>query len=198
MQITLPRDPHNPPADVVRDCFHHSNIVYEEDCAQARQFVTMTRDDHSLRFSYRDDSRSPSLSSRELNIPYSQNSSARGTPASSAPSTPKMLRSPWIHRVEIRKAPKESTLSELTSERDFERTASHTPESSRPTNHSLLRRTKSASLSLEDLRFSADFSVSSYETSCEPPSSEAATPTMKQSLGVPLGKYRHYENLKKN
>ena len=128
VQITLPRDQHNPQPDVVQDCLHHSNIIYDDDCAYPRLRVESSDyqlnemgasqtictddswDDHSLRFSYRGDSRSPSLRSRRLNIPHSQNSSARGTPASSAPSTPKMLRSPRIHPVEIRKGPRESTL----------------------------------------------------------------------------------------
>lgn len=205
VQITLPRDQHNPQPDVVQDCLHHSNIIYDDDCAYPRLRVESSDyqlnemcasqtictddswDDHSLRFSYRGDSRSPSLRSRGLNIPHSQNSSARGTPASSAPSTPKMLRSPRIHPVEIRKEARESTLRlNPPLKETLKRTASHTPESSRPTNHSLLRKTKSASLSLEDLRFSTDFSVSSDQTSCESLSSEAATPTMEQFLGVPL------------
>lgn len=207
VQITLPRDPQNPPPDVVRDCPHHSNVVYEDDSPypslniesvdyqlnemSGSQTIEMNDswDYHSMRVSYRADSRSPSLRSHGMNLAPSHNSSVQASPASSAHSSPKILRSPRIFPLQTRQAPRESTpRQDYPLKETLKRTASHTPEATtRPANRSLLRRTKSASLSLEDLRFSADFSVSSDQTSWESLSSEAATPTKKQLLGVPFG-----------
>lgn len=182
------------PPDVVLDCHHHNNQVYDEKRAPPRvtvepsdyqlndlsgsQTIEIHESTHELATglpSYRSGSRSPSL--RSHTAAQSQNPSLRGSQVTmnSAQSTPKMLRLARIRPVNI---PTKETLK---------RTASHTPEVTRPAKCSSLRRTKSASHSFgEDTRFSADFSICSDQTSCESLSSEADSPTRKQHLSVPM------------
>lgn len=139
-------------------------------------------------------SRSPSLLSQGT---PSQNASVRSSRASanSVQSTPKMLRLPHIHHalrpVRVFKTSPENLPH---NKETLKRTASHTPDATRPTMCSLLRRTKSASGSLDDLRQSVDLSISSNQTSCESLSLEGCNKTKKHYLRVPvdnLGEYVH-------
>ena len=139
-------------------------------------------------------SRSPSLLSQGT---PSRNASVRSSRASanSVQSTPKMLRLPHIHHalrpVRVFKTSPENLPRDKET---LKRTASHTPDATRPTMCSLLRRTKSASGSLDDLRQSVDLSISSDQTSCESLSLEGCNKTKKHYLRVPvdnLGEYVH-------
>ena len=199
------REVRTTPPDVVLDCQHHRNIVYDDERAQPR--VTVEPSDYQLNhlsgsqrievhesmdelstgMSYRSASRSPSLRSHGIAVTRSQNPSVRGSQATvnSAQSTPKMLRLPRI--LPIGGSRDSMPRNNIPTKETLKRTASHTPEVTRPAKSCSLRRTKSASHSLgDDPRFSADFSVCSDQTSCESLSSEAATPTRKQYLGVPI------------
>ena len=207
------------PPDVVLDCHHHSNIVDDDDQAHPR--VTLEPSDYQLIdlsgsqtievndsmdqlstcVTYRSDSRSPSLRSHGITVSQSQNPSVRGSRATvnSVQSTPKMLRLPRIHTLQPVEAFKRSRDSmprnNIPLKETLKRTASHTPEVTRPAKCFSLRRTKSASDSQrDDTRFSADFSICSDHTSSESLSSEAGTPTRKQYLAIPmdnLGEYKH-------
>lgn len=136
-------------------------------------------------------SRSPSLLSQRT---PSRNASVRSSRASSnsIQSTPKMLRLPHIHALRPVRVFKTSPENLARNKQTLKRTASHTPDATRPTMCSLLRRTKSASGSLDDLRRSVD--LSSDQTSCESLSSEGDNKTKKHYLRVPvdnLGEYVH-------
>ena len=198
--------------DVILDCTHHSNLLYDDEKAYPRvtvepsdyqlndlsgsQTIEMreSMDELSTGMSYRSGSRSPSLRSYGIAVSQSQNPSVRGSQitVNSAQSTPKMFRLPRIAPVG---RPHESRPCHIPMKETLKRTASHTPEVTRPAKRSSLRRTKSASHSMgDDIRFSADLSISSDQTSCESLSSDAASPTRKQYLGVPvdnLGECEH-------
>lgn len=191
--------------DVVLDCTHRSNLLYDDERAYPRvtvepsdyqlndlsgsQTIEMreSMDELSTGMSYRSGSRSPSLRSYGIAITQSQNPSVRGSQGTvnSAQSTPKMLRLPRILPVG---GPRDGRpCHSIPMKETLKRTASHTPEVTRPAKCLSLRRTKSASHSMgDDTRFSADLSISSDQTSCESLSSEAASPTRKQYLGVPM------------
>lgn len=206
--MTLPRDVQHSRPDLVRDCPHHSNMVYDDAPDYPRltvepidyqlnemsgsQTIEMheSMDELDTCISHRSGSRSPSLRSHGITMTQSQNPSVRGSrgTVNSAQSTPKILRLPRIRPIGTSKKASESNPRYNTPVKEtLKRTASHTPEVTRPAQFPSLRRTKSASLSLgDDARFSADFSVSSDQTSCESLSSEAGTPTKKQHLAIPL------------
>ena len=138
-------------------------------------------------------SRSPSLLSQGT---PSRNASVRSSRASSnsIQSTPKMSRLPHIHALRSVRVFKTSPENLARHKETLKRTASHTPDATRPTMCSLLRRTKSASGSLDDLRQSVDLSISSDQTSCESLSLEGDNKTKKHYLRVPvdnLGEYVH-------
>ena len=200
------------PPDVVLDCHHHSNIVYDDD--QAHGAITFeSQSDYQLAdlyesqsieiedsteelpkvLSHMPGSRSPSLLSQGT---PSRNASVRSSRASakSVQSTPKMLRLPHIHALRPVRVFKTSPENLPHNKETLKRTASHTPDATRPTMCSLLRRTKSASGSLDDLRQSVDLSISSDQTSCESLSLEGCNKTKKHYLRVPvdnLGEYVH-------
>ena len=200
------------PPDVVLDCHHHNNIVYDDD--QAHCAITFeSLSDYQLAdlyesqsidiedsmeelpnvLSHMPGSRSPSLLSQGT---PSRNASVRSSRASakSVQSTPKMLRLPHIHALRPVRVFKTSSENLPHNKETLKRTASHTPDATRPTMCSLLRRTKSASGSLDDLRQSVDLSISSDQTSCESLSLEGCNKTKKHYLRVPvdnLGEYVH-------
>ena len=191
---------------------YHSNMVYEDDRAQMPTVsiepsdyqlsgsqgieVNESMDELSTRMSYRSGSRSPSLGSRAITVTQSRDPSVRGSKVTvnSAQSTPKVLR--VVPRINgLRSAGALNWSRECMPVKEtLKRTVSHTPEVQRPANNSSsLRRTKSACSLGDEMRFSADFSVCSDQTSCESLSSENQTPTIKKHLGLPfdnLGKFK--------
>lgn len=188
-------------------CHYHSNMVYEDDRAQMPTVsidpcdyqlsgsqgieVNESMDELATRLSYRSASRSPSVRSHAVTVTQSRDPSVRGSPVNSAKSTPKVLRIPRFNGLRSAGALNWSREC-MPAKENLKRTASHTPEVQRPANNpSSLRRTRSACSLGDNTRFSADFSVSSDQTSCESLSSEAQTPTVKKHLGLP------FENLGK-
>lgn len=191
------------------NCHYHSNMVYEDDRAQVPTVsiepsdyqlsgsqgieVNESMDELSTRLSYRSGSRSPSLRSHAITVTQSRDPSVRGSyvTVNSARSTPKVP--PRVPRINgLRSAGALNWSRECVPAKEtLKRTVSHTPEVQRPANDcSSLRRTCSLG---DEMRFSADFSVCSDQTSCESLSSEAQTPTVKKHLGLPfenLGKFK--------
>ncbi|KAL9950767.1 hypothetical protein ACROYT_G043325 [Oculina patagonica] len=184
------------------NCHYHSNMVYEDDRAQVPTVsiepsdyqlsgsqgieVNESMDELATRLSYRSGSRTPSLRSHALTVTQSRDPSVRGSyvTVNSARSTPKVP--PRVPRINgLRSAGALNWSREcMPAKETLKRTVSHTPEVQRPANNgSSLRRTCSLG---DEMRFSADFSVCSDQTSCESLSSEAQTPTIKKHLGLPF------------
>lgn len=202
--------------DLVLDCHHHSNMVYDDDqddptmpvetCdyqlidlndSQTTE-VRNSMDQLSTGWVYPSGSRSPSLRSHGIAVCQSLNPSMRGShiAVNSAQSTPK-LRLPRVcafHQANAFNGSRGSMPVKCSPTKEtLKRTASHTPKVTNPAKRTSLRRTKSASDSFgDDTRFSVAFSSCSDRTSSESLSSEGGTPTRKQCLGVPianLGKF---------
>ena len=203
--------------DLVLDCHHHSNMVYDDDQDDPTMPVETSdyqlidlndsqtievrnsMDQLSTGWVYPSGSRSPSLRSHGIAVCQSLNPSMRGShiAVNSAQSTPK-LRLPRVcafHQANAFNGSRGSMPVKCSPTKEtLKRTASHTPDATRPTMCSLLRRTKSASGSLDDLRQSVDLSISSDQTSCESLSLEGCNKTKKHYLRVPvdnLGEYVH-------